>query len=254
MTFDGYWELNHPSEDTGSSSASIGMAAAMSFERTAKKPFEPIPVRYGEREWQQAVRGEDTDVLLQVGDQAFTAHKIMLMARSLFFRKMFLLPMQEHEPQTVVQLQDMDPGVFKCLLKFMYTGTFPKEEQESLSKDYSKLAELLTKGEYMQLDGIGIWASEFLQRIRSNAGEIPDHVFSVFFGIALKTKCDELLGVLLKNVGMPYEHKLAHAVGDACLDGLISKDVWEKIKSKSGCPYDDEVIVIENCNPLIRSL
>lgn len=150
MTYDGWWDLNHPEESTSYSSSYSSPVAK-------KEEFQPIPVRYGKQNWTIAKRGEGTDILVQVGDQGITAHKVMLMAHSSFFRTMFTSQFQVGQPlEAVVKLENMDPAVFRCLLRFIYTGTLSKKDQLAYVKDPALLVALLGTSEYLGVEGMGI--------------------------------------------------------------------------------------------------
>lgn len=256
MTYDGYCEMGDSEPiKWGSSSSTKSSFARSLFHSTSQEEkaeeFQPIPTRYGKNEWRKAKAGEGTDVIFQAGDQSFTAHKIVLLARSSVFRTMYSICCSEEKGSPpVTPLQDMNPAIFKCLLRFMYTGTLSKKTQIAYASDFSKLAELLVKGDFLNLDGIGIWASEFLQRTITQRRQIPDHVYTTLFEISLKSECDELLDVLLAHAEKSYA--LAHAVGQASIDGLITREIWGKIKRKANYSLTSEVRSIEECNPYIR--
>ncbi|KAM6164717.1 speckle-type POZ protein-like [Rhynchocyon petersi] len=65
-----------------------------------------------------------TDCSLCVAGQEFRAHKAILTARSPVFRAMFEHEMEE-SIKNRVQINDMDPEVFKEMMCFMYTGKAP---------------------------------------------------------------------------------------------------------------------------------
>ncbi|XBI42233.1 hypothetical protein VPH35_126590 [Triticum aestivum] len=63
--------------------------------------------------------GEGTDVVFEVGGETFAAHRCILAARSTVFRALLFGPMKEGT-STMVQVNDMDPNVFKTMLDFIY--------------------------------------------------------------------------------------------------------------------------------------
>ncbi|XP_028638504.1 TD and POZ domain-containing protein 5-like [Grammomys surdaster] len=65
-----------------------------------------------------------TDCCLLVGGYEFRAHKAILAARSPVFRAMFEHEMKEGLTNRV-EIQDLDPQVFKEMMGFMYTGKVP---------------------------------------------------------------------------------------------------------------------------------
>ena len=64
------------------------------------------------------------DVIFNVGDQQFTAHKDILVARSPIFAAMFKHSTKENLTGEV-EVLDIEPDVFKELLRYIYTGEVP---------------------------------------------------------------------------------------------------------------------------------
>ncbi|KAE8769668.1 BTB/POZ and MATH domain-containing protein 2 [Hordeum vulgare] len=76
--------------------------------------------------------GEGADVTFEVSGETFAAHRCILGARSFVFRAELLGPMKE-STSTCVQIEDMEPKVFKALLHFIYTDSLPEiDEAEAL--------------------------------------------------------------------------------------------------------------------------
>ncbi|CAL4979501.1 unnamed protein product [Urochloa decumbens] len=65
------------------------------------------------------------DVEFMVGDEVFMAHRIVLAARSSVFKAELYGQMKEKYRMTCIQIDDMDPRVFKAMLHFIYTDSFP---------------------------------------------------------------------------------------------------------------------------------
>ncbi|RLM73555.1 hypothetical protein C2845_PM15G23890 [Panicum miliaceum] len=86
--------------------------------------------------------GEHTDVEFRVGDETFAAHRLLLGARSPVFKAELLLRPgpDKHElaaTTMVVQIDDVELRVFKAMLSFMYTDTWPEmgsEEEPAMSQ------------------------------------------------------------------------------------------------------------------------
>ena len=68
---------------------------------------------------------EDADVTLVVKGEPIAAHLAILKARSAYFRAMFNSPMEESLNQTV-EIDDVEPNVFRGLLRFLYAGQPPE--------------------------------------------------------------------------------------------------------------------------------
>ncbi|CAL5047571.1 unnamed protein product [Urochloa decumbens] len=83
---------------------------------------------------------QGADVTIEVGGETFHAHKWLLAARSSpEFREKFFGPTTQKKTSAAthihIQIDDMEPEVFKSLLHFMYTDTLPKiDDEEALSR------------------------------------------------------------------------------------------------------------------------
>lgn len=64
------------------------------------------------------VSQQDNDVTIQIGEEEFLAHKLILNTRSRFFHQLFQQPTEGR----IVLLANVDPQVFRELLRFIYTG------------------------------------------------------------------------------------------------------------------------------------
>ncbi|KAE8712046.1 BTB/POZ and MATH domain-containing protein 3 [Hibiscus syriacus] len=64
------------------------------------------------------------DLIFQVGDEAFKAHKLILAARSPVFRAQFFGLVGDPNMDKVV-VKDVVPSVFKAMLLFIYTDKLP---------------------------------------------------------------------------------------------------------------------------------
>ncbi|CAM0880706.1 unnamed protein product [Alopecurus aequalis] len=79
---------------------------------------------------------EGSDVSFKVGRETFVAHRCVLAARSSVFKAELLGPMREHKARCI-HIDDMDAGVFRALLHFIYTDELPttmKEEATTMAQ------------------------------------------------------------------------------------------------------------------------
>ncbi|CAN6381808.1 unnamed protein product [Urochloa humidicola] len=73
--------------------------------------------------------GEGADVMIKVGEETFGAHRSILAARSPVFKAELFSPVMEGTA-TCVRINDMEAGVFKALLDFIYTDVFPDVDED----------------------------------------------------------------------------------------------------------------------------
>ncbi|KQJ89147.1 hypothetical protein BRADI_4g23767v3 [Brachypodium distachyon] len=73
---------------------------------------------------------EAADVTFLVGGQKFTAHRIVLAARSSVFKAELFGAMKENSGDTI-EINDMEADVFKSLLHFIYTDSVSVLEMDS---------------------------------------------------------------------------------------------------------------------------
>ncbi|CAN6299403.1 unnamed protein product [Urochloa humidicola] len=76
------------------------------------------------------VSGEASDVTLSAGGVRFRAHRCVLAARSPVFKAELLGSMREGTSDCDIDIEDMEPRVFKALLQFMYTDVLPEVDQK----------------------------------------------------------------------------------------------------------------------------
>ena len=61
------------------------------------------------------------DVILQVENKTFPAHRAVLSASSVYFFKMFTVNMKEKQ-EKLVTFNDISPDAFQLVIDFIYTG------------------------------------------------------------------------------------------------------------------------------------
>nr|BAK03621.1 predicted protein [Hordeum vulgare subsp. vulgare] len=80
-------------------------------------------------------KGEGADIVFEVEGEVFPAHKIVVAGRSPVFKAQLFGPMSDEAKQRIV-VEDMQPAVFKALLRFIYTDSLPS--MENLDGDEGK--------------------------------------------------------------------------------------------------------------------
>ncbi|XP_048534323.1 BTB/POZ and MATH domain-containing protein 2-like [Triticum urartu] len=79
------------------------------------------------------------DVTFEVSGETFVAHRCVLAARSTVFMAQLFGPMKEGTTRSaIIQIKDMEAKVFKALLSFIYTDSFPEMEEEDKAQVVEK--------------------------------------------------------------------------------------------------------------------
>ncbi|CAL4916715.1 unnamed protein product [Urochloa decumbens] len=90
------------------------------------------------------VSGEASDVTLRAGGERFSVHRCVLAARSPVFKAELLGSMREGTSDCDIDIEDMEPRVFKALLQFMYTDALPevdKKEEAAMTQHLLEAAD-----------------------------------------------------------------------------------------------------------------
>ncbi|TVU31101.1 hypothetical protein EJB05_22770, partial [Eragrostis curvula] len=102
--------------------------------QTEETPFIVVPPSNMHQDFGHLLSSkEGVDVKFRVGRKTFSAHRLVLAARSPVFKAELYGPMKESNATKVIRIDDMEADVFSALLTYMYTDTLPqmKEEEES---------------------------------------------------------------------------------------------------------------------------
>lgn len=74
--------------------------------------------------------GINSDIKFEVDGEVFSAHKLVLSARSPVFKAQLFGPMREKDSDTI-QVEDMEAPVFKEMLHFIYRDSLPEDSELS---------------------------------------------------------------------------------------------------------------------------
>ncbi|XP_078597458.1 kelch repeat and BTB domain-containing protein 12-like [Branchiostoma floridae x Branchiostoma japonicum] len=114
------------------------------------------------------------DVVLEVEGRQFPCHRLVLSARSPYFRAMFTSDMAESRQKTVV-LQDMDADVFEEILSYIYSGT--------LHVSLDKVQPLYQAADLLQLDYVRDTCSSYMAMNVDCSNCVDMYQFADFFSI-----------------------------------------------------------------------
>lgn len=126
-------------------------------------------------------RKEHTDVEFRVGEETFAAHRLLLGARSSPEFKAKLLLGSNTD---VVQIDDMEPRVFKAMLTFMYTDSWP--EMESKDEEAAICQRL-----FVAADQYALWRLKLMCESRL-CNLIDENSLDDIFKLAEKHQCTAL--------------------------------------------------------------
>ncbi|KAI3454319.1 hypothetical protein Pfo_010982 [Paulownia fortunei] len=134
---------------------------------------------------------QGADVFFKVANERFCAHKWILTARSPVFRSRLK---DCHQPQEIV-IPDMESRIFKAMLRFIYTGTLPEEEQEAVSDSgsimlKSFMGKMLAAADQFELKRLKkICESHILERVSEESVAYLLHLADLCHATELKAAC-----------------------------------------------------------------
>ncbi|KAI5020317.1 hypothetical protein ZWY2020_045205 [Hordeum vulgare] len=142
------------------------------------------------------------DVMFEVGHESFAAHRNILAARSAVFLAELFGPMKEGTTTGAIQIQDMEPNVFKAMLGFIYTDSMPK---------------MMKVGEEAEAEQVGADEVTWLPHLLAAADRFDLQ--------RLKLMCEERLSEhidlssVTATLGLAAQHH-CHGLKEACLEFL----------------------------------
>lgn len=158
------------------------------------------PSNIGQHFGQLLESGKATDVTFEVDGENFSAHKLVLAARSPVFRAQLFGPMKDQNTQCI-KVEDMEAPVFKALLHFIYWDSLPDiEELTGLNSKWAST--LMAQHLLAAADRYG------LERLRllcesSLCKHVAINTVATTLALAEQHHCFQLKAVCLKFVAMP---------------------------------------------------
>ncbi|CAI9768745.1 unnamed protein product [Fraxinus pennsylvanica] len=161
----------------------------------------PVPPSdIGQHFGQLLESGKGTDVNFEVDGEFFSAHKLVLAARSPVFRAQLYGPMKDRNMQCI-KVEDMEAPVFKALLHFIYWDVLP--DMEELTGMNSKWASTLMAQHLLAAaDRYGLDRLQLL--CEGNLCEdVAINTVANTLALADQHHCFQLKSVCLKFVALP---------------------------------------------------
>lgn len=144
--------------------------------------------------------GKGTDVNFEVNGEVFSAHKLVLAARSPVFRAQLIGPMKDQNTQCI-KVEDIEEPVFKALLHFVYKDMLPDmEEITGLNSKWASTPmyqHLLAAADRYGLDRLRLLCEANL------CENVAINTVATTLALAEQHHCFQLKSVCLKFVAMP---------------------------------------------------
>ncbi|XP_057965913.1 BTB/POZ and MATH domain-containing protein 2-like [Malania oleifera] len=158
------------------------------------------PSNIGEQFGKLLECGRGTDVNFEVDGERFSAHKLVLAARSPVFRAQLFGPMKDQNTECI-KVEDIEAPVFKALLHFIYWDTLP--DMQELTGLNSKWASTLMAQHLLAA------ADRYcLERLRllceaNLCDDVAINTVATTLALAEQHHCFRLKAVCLKFVALP---------------------------------------------------
>ncbi|XP_008808252.1 BTB/POZ and MATH domain-containing protein 2-like isoform X2 [Phoenix dactylifera] len=186
-------------DDCLSVSCSVGVVRS----RTEGPKIYTIPVppsNIAQHFGQLLESGKGTDVAFEVDGEIFSAHKLVLAARSPVFRAQLFGPMKDRNMQCI-KVEDMEAPIFKALLHFIYWDSLP--DMEELTGLNTKWASTLMAQHLLAA------ADRYaLERLKSLCEvklceDVAINTVATTLALAEQHHCFQLKAVCLKFIALP---------------------------------------------------
>ncbi|KAJ9175761.1 hypothetical protein P3X46_014282 [Hevea brasiliensis] len=161
-------------------------------------PLPPSDMGQGLRELLESEVG--CDIVFQVGDETFKAHKLILAARSPVFRAQFFGLVGDPNLDKVV-VKDIDPSIFKAMLLFIYTDKLPDVHEITgttyMCTSTNMVQHLLAAADLYNLDRLKLLCESKL------CEELSADTVATTLALAEQHQCSQLKVICLKFAANP---------------------------------------------------
>ncbi|KAG8645027.1 BTB/POZ and MATH domain-containing protein 3 [Manihot esculenta] len=161
-------------------------------------PVPPSDMGQGLRELLESEVG--CDIVFQVGDETFNAHKLILAARSPVFRAQFFGLVGDPNLDKVV-VKDIDSSIFKAMLLFIYTDKLPDVHEitgvTSMCTSTNMVQHLLAAADLYNLDRLKLLCESKL------CEELSADTVATTLALAEQHQCSQLKAICLKFAANP---------------------------------------------------
>lgn len=192
-------ESDYLKDDCLSVRCSVGVVKSLT---EGPKVYDiPVPPsNINEHFGQLLERVESTDVKFDVNGDVFTAHKLVLAARSPVFMAQFYGPMKDRDKESI-KVDEMEAPVFKALLHFIYWDALP--DIEELTGLTAKCASTLMAQHLLAAaDRYALERLRLLCEVKL-CEDVAINTVATTLALAEQHHCQQLKSVCLKFVALP---------------------------------------------------
>ncbi|GAV70321.1 BTB domain-containing protein/MATH domain-containing protein [Cephalotus follicularis] len=140
------------------------------------------------------------DIVFQVGDETFKAHKLILAARSPVFRAQFFGLVGDPKLDNIV-VKDVEPSIFKAMLLFIYSDKLPEVHEitgsASVCTSTNIVQHLLAAADLYNLDRLKLLCEAKL------CEELNADTVATTLALAEQHQCPQLKSICLKFAATP---------------------------------------------------
>ncbi|KAJ3704613.1 hypothetical protein LUZ61_008318 [Rhynchospora tenuis] len=176
---------------------------------------------------------ERVDVTFEVGGKIFSAHKLILAARSPVFKAQLFGPLNENGAESIV-VDEIEPWAFHALLHFIYTDSLPHDAnqlEDCMMSSIVMMQHLLVAADRYAIDKLKLICEEKLSE------SITNETVATTLALAEQHNCPQLRALCL-NYAVNPKNFVEIALTDSFAHLLLScpaviKELREKLKNKS---------------------
>ncbi|CAN1193175.1 BTB/POZ and MATH domain-containing protein 2 [Linum perenne] len=147
--------------------------------------------------------GKGSDVNFEVDGETFSAHKLVLAARSPVFRAQFFGPMKDQNTSSL-KVEDVEAPVFKALLHFIYWDALPEMEELGVNSKWAATLmaqHLLAAADRYALERLRLLCETTL------CEDVAVDTVATTLALAEQHQCLQLKAVCLKFIALPENLK-----------------------------------------------
>ncbi|CAN0898538.1 BTB/POZ and MATH domain-containing protein 2 [Linum grandiflorum] len=147
--------------------------------------------------------GKGSDVNFEVDGEMFSAHKLVLAARSPVFRAQLFGPMKDQNTSSL-KVEDVEAPVFKALLHFIYWDALPDMEELGVNSKWAATLmaqHLLAAADRYALERLRLLCETTL------CEDVAVDTVATTLALAEQHQCPQLKAVCLKFIALPENLK-----------------------------------------------